>query len=113
MNKINELKTGKDSVLDNMLDEALEGHQIEMMEIKDLKPEDENDMKDFDEMFVKEEEVSEHSVTHSVESHQNNKTLHQETTKGIEQDKLSFHGTKGDYYDEYLHQKYTDRSKNI
>eukprot|EP01083_Nonionella_stella_P169106 572670_1 len=128
--KIRELITGKDNnmkqtqygnvghddkeniALDNMLDEVLEGHQIEMMEIKDLKPEDENDMKDFDEMFVKEEEVREGSVTNSVKSDENNDTSHQETTKGTEDQTVSFHGTKGEYYDEYNHQIYKERIGN-
>eukprot|EP01083_Nonionella_stella_P161115 527343_1 len=64
-----------------------------MMELKA-----DNDSEDFDEMFVKGEDVDECSIKSD-----------QQTTQAAEDDKLSFHGTKGNYYDEYLHQKYKER----
>eukprot|EP01083_Nonionella_stella_P139193 424101_1 len=60
----------------------------------------------FDEMFV---DVDENSVS---KSEQNKANLHEETTKGADDEKVSFHGTKGHYYDEYHHQKYKERITN-
>eukprot|EP01083_Nonionella_stella_P072389 195215_1 len=68
----------------------------------------EDDSDDFDEMFVK-GEVSESSVSKSNKSHQNDNASQEQTTQGVEADAPSFHGTKGDYYDEFHHQKYKIR----
>eukprot|EP01083_Nonionella_stella_P179521 637581_1 len=38
--------------------------------------------------------------------------LDQRTTEGAEDQKVSFHGTKGCYYDEYHHQIYQHRIKH-
>eukprot|EP01083_Nonionella_stella_P175970 614421_1 len=62
----------------------------------------------FDAMFV---DVCEKSVSKSEQ----NEALNEETTKGedysYQKDKVSFHGTKGDHYDEYHHQIYKGRSE--
>eukprot|EP01083_Nonionella_stella_P228755 810432_1 len=58
----------------------------------------------FDGMFV---DAGENSVSKSKPNQ--NHDLGQETTKGVEDQKVAFHGTKGDYYDEYHHQIYEKR----
>eukprot|EP01083_Nonionella_stella_P019011 52867_1 len=48
----------------------------------------------------------------SISKSDQNKALHeQRTTEGAKDQKESFHGTKGDYYDEYHHQMYKERIK--
>eukprot|EP01083_Nonionella_stella_P231636 817830_1 len=61
----------------------------------------------FDEMFV---EAGEKSVSKSDQ----NEAVTEKTTEGgeIQKDKVSFHGTKGDYYDEYNHRIYKERITN-
>eukprot|EP01083_Nonionella_stella_P271075 918241_1 len=61
-----------------------------------------SDCDDFDAMFV---DCSENSVSKP----QQNKVLHQNTTGRADDQKISFHGTKGNYYDEYNHQIYKKR----
>eukprot|EP01083_Nonionella_stella_P167904 565448_1 len=95
-------------------DIVLEGHQVKRSEeIKEFTPANENDMDDFEEMFVEQEEMRKSSDTNAMKSDQND-TLLQKTTQynEVQKDKVAFHGTKEDYYDEYHHQKYKDRVKN-
>eukprot|EP01083_Nonionella_stella_P050360 133963_1 len=60
----------------------------------------------FDVMFV--DADGEPSISKSDQ----NKALYQGTTEGVKDQKESFHGTKGDYYDEYHHQIYKERIGN-
>eukprot|EP01084_Bolivina_argentea_P050894 93615_1 len=69
---------------------------------------EEDDISGFDEMFVAEEEVRKTASTKSREAEKNDNASdgsHQQTTK----DMKSFHGTKGDYYDEYNYQIHQER----
>eukprot|EP01083_Nonionella_stella_P280666 954792_1 len=68
--------------------------------------EDMSESDEFDEMFVPVQGENSASKSEQIQH------LDQRTTQGVEDQKVSFHGTKGDYYDEYNHRIYQDRIKH-
>eukprot|EP01083_Nonionella_stella_P159895 522099_1 len=67
--------------------------------------EDNRNSDSFDNMFVDQNSVS-------LSKQDQNKVLHQGTIETPDDQKISFHGTKGNYYDEYNHKMYRKRNKH-
>eukprot|EP01083_Nonionella_stella_P069099 184024_1 len=100
-NDVDNVYATKGSVMISKGSDQVNGSSLIRMDIATSEQEDKSTSNDFDEMFVQGE--------YSVSKSDQNKDLDQVTTEGAEDQK--FHGTKGDYYDEYNHQKYKERLK--